>query len=142
MRPRTVLNAALLALLIIGSFRPFLLRLVLPPHRMPNVAGPENGLDRKPLRLRSDGTPEELRLFLVSAALATPRGHSVAVVLPPPFDGWSYSYWRATYELAGRDVTLPGNADAEFVAAWHSDWSNPSYEPVWMGFGGAVFKRR
>lgn len=141
---RTILNAALFVLLIAGSFRPELLHLVLPPHRMPDVPGPVNGLDRRPLRLRNDGTPEDLRVFLAMTRIQIDRGRSVAVVFPPPFDGFSYAYWRSAYELAGRNVLLPVSdpATADYVAAWHTGWTNPAFAPVWSGFGGTVMKRR
>ena len=66
------------------------------------------------------------------------------MVFPPPFDGFSYAYWRSAYELAGRDVVLPvyNPSIAEYVAVWHSGFSDPAFEPVWSGFGGTVMKRR
>jgi len=120
-RPRTILNAALFAFLIASSFRPFLVRLVLPPHRMPDVPGPLGGVDRKPLRLKGDPTPPDLRDFLAKAHEHVPSGATVAVELPPPFQEFSYEYWRAVYELAGRTVTLPlpgYSADAQYVVKW------------------------
>lgn len=145
MNGRSILNAALLVFLIAGSFRPFLLRLVLPPHRMPDVAGPENGIDRRPLRLWNDATtPQDLLHFLQASHDLVPRGRSVSVVFSPPYDGFSFQYWRAAYELAGRDVIPPvyNPSIAEYIAVWHSDFSDPAFEPMWSGFGGTVWKRR
>lgn len=141
---RSILPAALFVLLIAGSFRPPLLRLILPPHKMPDVAGPVDGIDRLPLRLRNDPTPEELRLFFAMTRLQVDRGRSVFFVLPPPYDGFSYAYWRAAYELDGRDVVLPvyNPATADYVAVWRTSWSDPQFQEIWSGFGGTVLKRK
>ncbi len=143
---RNIVAAVLFILLIAGAFRPELLRLLLPPHRMPYAEGPVSGLDRKPLRLRNDGTPDELRVFLNMARTQIRPGHTVSLVLAPPHDGFSYTYWRANYELSGRPVLMPPNvvdpATAEYVVAWQSEWSAPAFETVWAGFGGKVLKRR
>lgn len=78
--------------------------------------------------------------------LQIPRGATVGVVFAPPHDGFSYSYWRANYVLAGRTVLLPPQAtdvtSADYVAVWQSDWSDPRFTPSWRGFGGALLKRR
>lgn len=144
-RVSRIVAVILFVLLIAGGFRFELLRLLIPPHRMPPVEGPHSGL-RQPLRLRNDRTPEQLRVFLTMARLQIPPGRTVSVVLPAPHDGFSYEYWRANYELSGRPVLLPPKemhpANADYVAAWKSDWSNPLFDVVWRGSGGMVLKRR
>jgi hypothetical protein len=143
---RTLLAAALFALLIAGAFRPELLRLLIPPHRMPYAEGPLSGIDRSPLRLRNDGTPDELRVFLNMARMQTRPGKTVSLILAPPHNGFSYAYWRANYELTGRQVLLPPEhvhpAAADYVVVWRAEWSDPAFREVWRGFGGMVLEHR
>ena len=138
--------AALFVLLIAGAFRVELLRLLIPPHRMPHADGPISGLDRKPLRLRNDGTPDELRVFLSMARMQTRPGKTVSIVMPPPHSGFSYTYWRANYELSGRNVLLPPEhmhpAAADYVVVWGQEWQYPCFRVIWSGFGGAVLERQ
>ena len=80
--------------------------------------GPESGLDRRPLREKSDPTPAEMQAFLQRVRSQSKPGDSIALVFAPPHDGWSYTYWRANYELSGRTVRLPGETDGNVVAYW------------------------
>jgi hypothetical protein len=143
---QTVRAALLLTLLLVGAIRPELIRLLVPPHRLPDIAGPLSGLDRRPLRLRGDGTPSELRSFLAMARAHIDRGRTVSVILPPPHEGFSYTYWRASYELSARRVLLPQPiahpAAADFVAVWRTEWSWPGFREVWNGSGGRLLQRR
>jgi hypothetical protein len=143
---RTVAATALFVLLVGSGVRTVLLRFVVPPFAPAAAAGPVGGLDRKPLRLRRDSTPEELQVFLQRVRLQTRSGDQIAVIFPPPHTGFSYAYWRANYDLAGRRVLPPPDVmyvgSAEYVAAWHDGWSDPRFAPVWSGFGGTLFKHQ
>src|SRR5438105_3112262 len=107
----------LFIILLIGGFRPMLLR-VLFSRRFLMRPGPASGLDRRPLRNWNDPTPLDLQAFLQTVRAESRRGETIALVFKPPYDGWSYTYWRANYALSGRFVPFPGVADADVVAFW------------------------
>jgi len=114
---KRIVATALFALLFVGGFRPMFLRLIV-SRRSLHQPGPENGLDRRPLREREDPTSPDLRAFVDRVRSQTHPGDSIALVFAPPHDGWSYSYWRANYVLSGRTVKLPGDTDANVIASW------------------------
>src|SRR5438093_11633628 len=107
----------LFALLIVGGFRPMLIRLLVSRSSL-HQPGPPDGLDRRPLREKEDPTSPQMREFLERVRSQTRPGDSVAPAFAPPHDGWSYSYWRANYLLSGRTVKLPGDMDANVVVSW------------------------
>ena len=139
-RERTV-ALSLFALLLLGGYRPLFLKVLLAPHPSPQLA-PQNGLDRRPLRLWSDPTPSELRQFLDLAAAQTRAGERVALLLPPPYDGFSYQYWQGSYRLAGRTVLLPppqgDPAEADVVLCWHTTCEGAAMRVA----GGAIVRRK
>ena len=59
-----------------------------------------------------------MQTFLQRVRSQSKPGDSIALVFAPPHDGWSYTYWRANYELSGRTVRLPGETDGNVVAYW------------------------
>ena len=143
---RAIVATALFVGLVASGARTTLLRFVVPPFDPPAAAGPTGGVDRKPLRLKQDPTPQELAIFLQMVRLQTRDGDRIAIILPPPHDGFSYAYWRASYDLAGRTVLLPPEmidvGSASYACAWRDGWSDPRFELVWSGYGGTLFRRR
>jgi hypothetical protein len=107
----------LFILLFIGGFRPMFLRLLV-SRRFLMRPGPASGLERRPLREWTDPTPPELQAFLQTVRAESRPGETVALVFGPPYDGFSYAYWRANYVLSGRTVRFPGVVDADVIAYW------------------------
>lgn len=105
----------LFALLFIGGFRPMFLQLLV-SRRMLHRPGPVDGLDRRPLREKEDPTPRDLKVFLRGVRTQTHPGDTIALDFAPPYGGWGYMYWRASYVLSGRTILLPGNMDANVIA--------------------------
>jgi hypothetical protein len=114
---KRIVATVLFALLFIGGFRPMFLRLIV-SRRSLHQPGPENGLDRHPLREREDPTSPELHAFLERVRSQTRPGDSIALVFAPPDAGFSYNYWCANYMLSGRTVKFPGDTDADVIARW------------------------
>src|SRR5437899_5719609 len=112
-----VAASILLAVLFIGGFRPMFLRLLV-SRRSLMQPGPLSGLDTRPLREHADATPPELLAFFQRIRAETRRGDTVALVLQPPFNGFGYAYWRASYMLSCRTVNFPGETDADVIAHW------------------------
>lgn len=132
--------------LFAAGLRPELLRLLRPPHRPPDLAGPVGGVDRRPLRFTNDPMPGSLESFLSEVRGRTKPGERVALLLGWPADGFSYGYWRAHYILAGRSVLHPMNLfapeNAAVVAVWKSGYGDPRYEIVYIGHDGAILRRK
>ena len=116
-RWQRVAATILFIFLFIGGFRPMLLRLLV-SRRLLMRPGPANGLERRPLREWSDPTPADLQAFLQTVRGESRPGETVALVFGPPYDSFSYTYWRANYVLSGRTVRLPGVVDADVIAYW------------------------
>ena len=112
-----VAASILLALLFIGGFRPMFLRLLV-SRRSLMQPGPVSGLDTRPLREHADATTPELLAFFQRIRSVTRRGDTVGLVFRPPFNGFGYVYWRASYMLSGRTVKFPGETDANVIAYW------------------------
>lgn len=107
----------LFALLLIGGFRPMLLRILI-SRQFLHSPGPESGFDRRPLREKEDPTPPELRAFLERVRAETKPGETIALDFAQPHDMFSFAYWRAHYVLSGRTVNLPGDKNANVIAYW------------------------
>lgn len=132
--------------LLAGGMRVPLLRLLLPPHRPPDKAGPLGGVDRKPLRLANDPTPPDVLAFLEQVRARTERGEQVSLLMAWPHEGWGYTYWRASYVLAGRRVLPPMNTydyvESDAVALWRQGWGDPRYDLVWSDEKAALLRKR
>ncbi len=135
-----------------GGFRSELLDFCLTLGRYPREFGNPMGYDRRPLRLRADPLPGEYIRFLDAVARQTKPGVSIVVMAEPLGKGFSYSFYRATYKLAGRRVAYPvldetfsqlsliGNP--EYLALWASGAAPPApWGLVWEGHGGKLWRR-
>lgn len=143
---RYALAAFLFAALVVFGSRPIYLRLLVPPHRPADVPGPADGISRKPLRFADDPLDPELRQFLHVVAEHTRPGEKVGFLMAPPAGGFSYAYWRASYELPGRTVVLPldlAQGDRpDVIATWGRPWPGSGYVPVWNGGRGEILRWR
>jgi hypothetical protein len=105
---RRVAAGLLFAALVVSGIRPALVRLLLPPFRPPARPAPGAALDRQPLRWSAPFVPAELQRFLEDEVRASTRpGERVGLQLAPPYNGFGYTHWRASYALSGRVVLIP-----------------------------------
>lgn len=135
----------LFAALLAAGARPSILRLLLPPHRPPDVRAPERALHRWPLRYTNDPSPPEVVRFFTWVRANTAPGERIALVLAPPLEGAGYAYWRASYELTGRMVLRPvaDLADADAIAVWKTSYGDPRFALAGLdGHGGALLRRK
>lgn len=144
---RRVAAGLLFAAILAGGMRASMFRLLLPPHRPPDVPGPIGGVDRAPLRLRNDPTPPELLQFFAELRAQTRPGERIGIMFGAHHAGFSYTYWRARYFLTGRTVLLPMDIIApetapDVVAIWDTGWGDPRFELVWTGSHGAIARKR
>ena len=133
----------MLAGLFFGSFQPHYLRIF--------------SLDRARLREFLSDRPYTktpgLRQFLLAVRERTPPGSRIALFVPmQSWDGgYSYSYNRAVYLLAGREViALIGPGDqprfeqlgaADYVASWRASPPLRGYSPQWQSKDGVLLRR-
>ena len=143
---RRIAASLLFAALLAGGIRLSILRLLLPPHRPPDVPGPIGAIDRKPLRLANDVVPADVLEFLERVRAETKERERIALKMAWPHDGWSYTHWRASYILSGRFVvapTLPVEETAPgVVGLWRTGWGDPRYEVVWADDKSALLRRK
>jgi hypothetical protein len=139
---RRVLSVLLLTGILVAGYRPMFLSFLV--GRIPKRPAPIDGIDRRPLRERADSTPPDLLQFLQSVRAQTNKRDTIGLVLPPPFDGFSYVYWRGSYVLAGRTVLLPPSArsvcGARFVATWENPFACDRQAVAWEGSGGRLLR--
>ena len=114
-------------------------------------------LDRRPigeaLALRADRQSAQYPRFLEGVRQHTQPGDTIAIVGPTvDWDGgYAYSYYRASYFLAGREVLPIVTSDqhlqpanfrrAKFVAAWGREVPLAHREVIWQGEGGVLTRR-
>lgn len=144
---RKVAAGLLLAALFAGGFRLSILRLLLPPHRPPDVPAPLGAIDRKPLRFANDPVEPEVLQFLGRVRAETKEGERIGLLMAFPHGGWSYTHWRASYVLAGRVVItpmtlVPPDTPPDGVALWSTGWGDPDYELVWADAKSAMLRRK
>lgn len=144
---RRIAAGLLFAALFVTGFRISILRLLLPPHRPPDVSAAAGGVDRRPLRLGGDPIPADVLQFVHRIGAHTKPGEPIAVLFASPHEGFSYAYWRAGYVLAGRPMLGPMDlvapqGQAEVIALWRSRYGDPRYDVVWMDRGSAILRRR
>ena len=145
-RARRVAAGLLFAVLVASGIRGSILRLLLPPHRPPDVPGHADGVDRRPLRFRNDPTPADVQRFLNDVRASTVRGERIAFAAGPGHDGFSYTYWRASYTWSGRELLLPvayvAPERADVIAIWNMPYDDPRYEVIWREGSGALARRK
>ena len=140
---RGTVAAVLFVALLVSGLRPRLLRLLVPPHELSRAEGPVSGIDRAPLRLRQDPTPPDLLQFLERVRAETSASDSIAVAIAPPYDDFAYSFWRASYVLAGRRVVRPdAKEEIDVLAYWGMPVEDSRFEPVWSEGRGTMARRR
>jgi hypothetical protein len=136
----------LFAALLVSGIRLDVLRLVLPPFRPADVPGPTGGVDRRPLRFKADPAPRDIVSFLEVVRAETKPGERVALLLAPPHDGFSYTYWRAQYILSGRPVQLPMTLfppdDPDVIVVWDTGYGDDDYSVAWTAGNGAILRRK
>jgi len=142
---RKVAAGLLFAMLLAGGVRVSILRLLLPPHRPPEVPGPIGGVDRAPLRLKNDPTPSEILRFVDEVRAQTRKGERVGLLFGEPHQGFSYTYWRTRYLLGGRTVLLPMDIvapeNADVFAIWRTGYGDPRYDVVFSDSNSAIARR-
>lgn len=127
---RRIAAGLLFAALVAAGIRPSLLRLLVPPFRPPALPAPGAALDRKPLRWSAQYVPRELQRFLDDDVRANTRpGDRIGLQLAPPYHGFGYTHWRASYALSGRVV---------LIANEKGEWETPpdvlvKWDPVQLG---------
>lgn len=144
---RRIAAGLLFAVLLAGGIRPSILRLLASPHRPPDVPAPPGAIDRKPLRFANDPVEPDVLRFFERLRSETRPGEHVALMLAPPYDGWSYAHWRGAYVLAGRHVIPPlalvaPKRPPDVVAVWKTGWGHPDYEIQWADQQAAMLRRR
>ncbi|HEX6101315.1 MAG TPA: hypothetical protein VF432_33675 [Thermoanaerobaculia bacterium] len=141
---RRVAAGLLLAALFAGGVRLSILRLLLPPHRPPETPAPPGAIDRKPLRFANDPVETGVLQFLGRVRADTRPGERIALMMAPPHGGWTYTHWRASYELSGRHVMPPVQWETmpDVVALWRTGWGDPQYELVWSDADSALLRRK
>jgi hypothetical protein len=147
------LTAVLLSTAILwGGFRPELLHFVFTAGRYPREFGNPLGIDPHPLRLRADPLPVSYIEFLDSVNRQTRPGDSIALLITPLGNGFTYAFYRAAYSWVGRRVAppvldesygqLPRIGNPQYLALWGvAAAPPPSYGLIWEGHGGSLWKR-
>ena len=131
---RRVAAGLLFAALVAAGIRPSLLRLLLPPHRPPAQPAPPVALDRWPLRWKQPYVAEDMERFLEQARAQTRPGERLGLQFEPPYHGFGYAHWRASYALTGRYVLIPDS-----VVKWKKQ---PDAVLMWNGVHGSVERPR
>lgn len=133
-RAARIASIVALAMIVIGGFEPFYLRIF-----AANGASMRAAFTELPYR-KMPG----LRLFLSGVDDRTPPGARIAICVPfTEWDGgYGYAYYRASYLLPGRQVVPIANVnEADFVACWHVRPALPRFEPVWQNADGVLLRR-
>ena len=140
---RRVAAGLLFAAIFAGGFRVSIFRLLLSPHRPPDTPAPPGAIDRKPLRFANDPVGDDVLQFLGRVRAHTRPGEHIALSMAPPHGGWTYTHWRASYELSGRHVLppVPWDAPPDVVALWRTGWGDPRYDLVWSDANSALLRR-
>ena len=134
---RDLLAAVLFGLILVGGFKPLYLLALFGDAR-----GDVN---------RPDSRTPDYPAFLKEVARHTKPGQSIAIVVPIQRWQWgySYSYYRATYFLAGRRVVPVVDPDdslhperlkqVDLVAVWNMpELAGP--EVLWRGHSGVLLR--
>jgi len=143
-RPLRIAAYAVLAMLVIGGFEPYYVRVL--------------GADAARTRAAMTELPYRklpgFRRLLVDADRSTPRGARIAIALPYAEweGGYGYGYYRASFLLPGKQVVPllpPSNLRfADYVLAWHARPADVDalqrrgFVPLWTTGDGTLLKRR
>lgn len=132
-----------LALILIGGFEPFYLRV---------LAIERDRLERSLVELPYQKMPG-LRRFLVQVRAHTRPGDVIALVASESrrTEAWDYIYDRSLYTLAGRHVVatvdrgdrqIPQAIEgAEVIAAFGAEVAAEGFREVWRGPEGTILRR-
>jgi hypothetical protein len=145
------LALSLFVAILIGGYRfewiPYLLYAGNPPEE----PGPYVGVDRRPLRVMTDGMPADQVEFLHEVGRHLKRGDRVVVAFAPPAHAYSYAYYRTLYILAPRPVLPPdppgtggftANLNrATHLVTWDFDLQRPGFELVLRQSKGTLLRR-
>jgi hypothetical protein len=137
-RPLRIAAYAVLAMLVVGGFEPYYVRVL--------------GADASRTRAAMTELPYRklpgFRRLLVDADRVTPRGARIAIALPyAEWDGgYGYGYYRASFLLPGKQVVPllpPSNIRfADYVLVWHGRPAIQGFMPVLATGDGTLYRRR
>lgn len=140
---RAVAGVIAFGAILAGTFQPFYIQ---------QVYRGREALSVQLTALRFGKAPE-LRGLLSEVRKRTEPGDRIALIAPVHrwHEGYAYAYYRASYELAGREVVplvtwwdeqVPENLRfANYVLAWNSVAEVPQFEPVWTSDAGTLYRR-
>jgi hypothetical protein len=137
-RPLRIAAYAVLAMLVIGGFEPYYVRIFTADAARRRAAMTELPYRKLP----------GLRRLLVDVDRSTPRGAKVAIALP--FRDWEggygYGYYRASFLLPGKQVVPllpPSNLRfADYVVVWKGRPVIEGFVPLWTTSDGTLMVRR
>ena len=133
-RAARIASIVALAMIVIGGFEPFYLRIFAADGASMRAAFTELPYRKLP----------GLRRFLVDVDARTPPGARIAICVPypEPDPGYVYAYSRASYVLPGKQIVPIGHAaEADFVACWHASPALPRFAIVWQSADGVLLRR-
>lgn len=137
-RPLQLAAYAVLAMLVIGGFEPYYVRIFTVDAARTRAAMTELPYRKLP----------GLRRLLVEVDRSTPRGAKIAIALP--FRDWEggygYGYYRASFLLPGKQVVPllpPSNLRfADYVVVWKGRPVIDGFVPLWTTSDGTLMVRR
>ena len=133
-RAARIASVVALAMIVIGGFEPFYLRIFTVDGASMRAAFTELPYRKMP----------GLRQLLIGADARTPPGARIAICVPfTEWDGgYGYAYYRASYLLPGKQVVPIDHAgDADFVVCWHVRPAIAGFAPVWQNADGVLLRR-
>lgn len=140
---RAIVGVVAFVAILCGTFQPFYIQ---------QVYRGREALSLQLTFLRFGKAPE-LRGLLSEVRQRTRPGDRIALIAPVHRwdEGYAYAYYRASYELAGREVVplvtwwdeeVPNNIQfADHVLAWNIAIELPQFEPIWKGQAGTLYRR-
>jgi hypothetical protein len=137
-RPLRIAAYAVLAMLVIGGFERYYIRIF-----TVDAAATRAAMTELPYR-KLPG----LRRLLAEADRSTPRGARVAIALPYHEweGGYGYGYYRASFLMPGKQMVPllpPENLRfADYVVIWKGRFPIDGFAPVWTTSDGTLMVRR
>jgi hypothetical protein len=142
MSPRRIAASVVFLIIVLVAIEPTMIRLPF--------------IDRTALRLAMERAPDrawypQYPLFLDEVRARTAKGSTIALVVPIRSwgGGYDYSFYRASYFLAGRELLpiltredkplMESFRRARYVAAWGINARGGRV--VWRGHGGVLLER-
>ncbi len=141
---RAVVGAIAFGAIVAGTFEPFYLQ---------QIFQVRAGLAAHLTALRFGKAPELKPLFVETLERTEP-GDRIALITPVHrwHEGYAYAYYRASYELEGREVVplvtwwdeqVPENIRfADYVLTWNRDVRLSEFECVWTSEAGNLYRRQ